>query len=179
MQYNKIYTILFAINLINMREFLLNNVHYFIAIFFIWLLILTFFVIKFLKSWQKIFKKGTKNNLDEILKNQLEDIENIKISLEEIFEKIKKLKIISDKTIQKIGVIRFNPFQDMGSDQSFSIALLDSKNSGVVITSLTSRSGTRIYAKPIEEGESKYQLINEELEAIKKAKEFAVKIEKF
>lgn len=161
-----------------MKEFLLGSLQYFLIAIFVWFIILTFLLIKILRSWKRIFYSG-KKNLADTLENQLKDIEDIHKSLEDAFVKIKKLKVISDNTIQKVGIMRFNPFQDMGSDQSFSVALLDSKNNGVVITSLASRSGTRIYAKPIENKQSKYQLIEEEIEAIKKAEEFATHIRDF
>ena len=70
-----------------------------------------------------------------------------------------------------MGVVRYNPFSDTGSDQSFSIALLDSDNNGMVITSLYSRDGNRVYAKPVKNNVSEYSLSNEEKEAIIKANE--------
>jgi len=73
------------------------------------------------------------------------------------------------KHVQKVGVVRFNPFKDIGGDQSFSIALLDEEDNGLVITSLYGREGNRVYAKPIEGGQSKYQLSDEEKEAISRA----------
>lgn len=163
-----------------MKEILINNIYYIIAIFFFfWLIILTFLVIKLLKSWKWIFSGEKNKNLDKVLEEHLKEIKGINKSIDEILEKIKKLKIITDKTIQKVGIVRFNPFNDMGGDQSFSIALLDVKDNGVVITSLASRTGVRIYAKPIISRQSKYQLIDEELQAIKKAQSFAAKIENF
>lgn len=71
--------------------------------------------------------------------------------------------------IQRIGVVRFNPFADTGSNMSFALALLDGQNNGIVISSLHSREGTRIYAKPIENGASKYTLMDEEKDAIEQA----------
>ena len=74
---------------------------------------------------------------------------------------------MTSRSIQKVGVVRFNPFKETGGNQSFSIALLDSKDNGLVISSLFTRQGTRIYAKPVKNGKSTYQLSKEELEAIK------------
>ena len=83
--------------------------------------------------------------------------------LEEIVE--------SDKfNIKRAGVVRFNPFADAGSNMSFAIALLDGHDNGIVISSLHSREGTRIYAKPIENSSSSYHLTSEEVEAINSAK---------
>lgn len=69
----------------------------------------------------------------------------------------------------RIGIVRFNPFQDSGGDQSFSIAWLDDEANGVVLSSLHHREGTRVYAKPIEGGQSSYTLSNEEQAALKQA----------
>ncbi|MEK7527570.1 MAG: DUF4446 family protein [Patescibacteria group bacterium] len=70
-------------------------------------------------------------------------------------------------TIEKVGLLRFNPFEDLGSDQSFILSLLDHSHSGVIITSLHHRNFTRIYAKPIKNGEGdKITLSKEEKSAI-------------
>lgn len=72
--------------------------------------------------------------------------------------------------IQKVGLFRYNPFDDLGSDQSFSLSILDSTNSGVILTSLHHRNFTRIYAKPVKNGEGdSITLSNEEKSAIVKA----------
>ncbi|HEX7589306.1 MAG TPA: DUF4446 family protein [Anaerolineae bacterium] len=70
---------------------------------------------------------------------------------------------------QHLGVVRFNPFPDKGGDQSFVVAFLDAHSDGVVITSLSSRVDTRIYAKPVTGGQSTYALNDEEKQAIARA----------
>lgn len=71
------------------------------------------------------------------------------------------------RSLQHIGMVRFNPFEDTGSDQSFAIALLDDARDGIVISGLHGRSNTRIFAKPVEAGASTNQLSDEESEAIR------------
>lgn len=72
--------------------------------------------------------------------------------------------------IQKVGLLRFNPFKDTGGDQSFILALLDAKDTGAVVTALYSRSGTRWYAKKVIEGKgAEHELSGDEKEAIKLA----------
>ncbi|MBI3458671.1 DUF4446 family protein [Candidatus Azambacteria bacterium] len=66
-------------------------------------------------------------------------------------------------------MIRFNPFKEVGSDQSFSLAILDAHNNGIVISSLFSRDNNRVYGKAVKNGTSKYELLEEEKEVIKKA----------
>ena len=75
------------------------------------------------------------------------------------------------RSIQHIGLVRFNPFEDTGSDQSFAIALLDDARDGVVISSLHGRSNTRVFAKPVSAGESAHTLSDEETQAIRIAVE--------
>jgi hypothetical protein len=72
-------------------------------------------------------------------------------------------------SIQRVGIVRFNPFEDTGGQQSFAIALLDSRGSGFVISSLHSRQATRLYMKQVQEGKSETALGDEEAEAIRRA----------
>jgi len=89
--------------------------------------------------------------------------------LKDAFLKIDNLENILSKTIQKTGIVRFNPFSDIGGNQSFAIALLDEKNNGFVISSLFVKEGNRVYAKAVKDGKSEHSLSNEEIEAIDRA----------
>jgi len=110
-------------------------------------------------------KNGTSLE-DEIIK-QTKDLKELDKEIQELFEISNSIHKVAHKGIHKIGLIRFNPFKDIGGDQSFALALLNGKNSGVVLSSLHTREGTRIYAKPVEQGKSKkYQLTDEEIKAI-------------
>jgi hypothetical protein len=75
----------------------------------------------------------------------------------------------SAASLQRVGIVRFNPFEDTGGQQSFAVALLDSKGNGFVISSLHSRQATRLYLKQISQGKSDTQLGDEEAEAIRQA----------
>ncbi len=111
-------------------------------------------------------KEKEPKNLKEILsqfKELKEDLTNISQEL----EKIKKENTFS---VQKVGIVRFNPFKETGGNQSFSIALLDARNNGVTISSLYGREGNRVFAKPIKNSLSTYTLSKEEERAIIKAK---------
>ncbi|MFH1462372.1 MAG: DUF4446 family protein [bacterium] len=114
------------------------------------------------------FKKENKEpqNLEEALFL----LRGLQKNLDKVSKELEDLKKESKFSIQKVGMVRFNPFSEVGSDQSFSAALLDSNNSGVVITSLFTREESRVYGKPIKEGLSEYSLSKEEKTAIEKAK---------
>ncbi len=77
----------------------------------------------------------------------------------------------SRRSLQHIGLVRFNPFDDTGSDQSFAIALLDDARDGIVISSLHGRANTRVFAKPVADGASPHNLSDEESQAIRIAVE--------
>jgi hypothetical protein len=77
----------------------------------------------------------------------------------------------SQRSLQHIGLVRFNPFEDTGSDQSFAIALLDDQRDGIVLSSLHGRANTRIFAKPVADGGSPHNLSEEESRAIRIAVE--------
>lgn len=112
-----------------------------------------------------IFKKKKKEpeNFEEILA-QFKDLEK---EFKKLANELEQLKESGKFAFQKFGLVRFNPFQEVGGNQSFSVALLDGNDSGIVITSLYTREGNRVYGKPIERGLSKYLLSEEEKEAIK------------
>ena len=104
------------------------------------------------------------------LKELLVQFKKIKEDLNKTSKEVEELKSNIQVTIQKIGIIRFTPFREIGGDQSFSVALLDKNNNGIVITSLYSKERSRIFAKQIENGQSTYRLSQEEEVAIQKAK---------
>jgi len=97
-------------------------------------------------------------------------LEELANNFEKLSEELDALKKKSKFSVQKVALIRFNPFREVGGDQSFSVALLDGNNSGVVITSLYSREENRVYGKPVKNGESEYLLSQEEKEAIERAR---------
>jgi hypothetical protein len=138
-----------------------------IAFFFLFCY-LVYQIINIKKRLDVFFKKGDKD-LGEVLTSQIKNLEAQGKNIEKIFTEIEKLNKISITCFQKVGVIRFNPFKEVGGDQSFSIALLDANHNGFVVTGLYTREGNRIFAKPIENGQSKYLLSGEEKEAIRKA----------
>ena len=67
----------------------------------------------------------------------------------------------------RVGLVRFNPFEDTGGNQSFALALLDGRGDGFVVSSLHARTGTRLYAKAIAKGASETALSTEESEALR------------
>jgi len=120
------------------------------------------------KNLKTLFAGKQAQDLESILLAQTKEISQLDKEIQELFEISNRIHALAQKSVHKVGIIRFNPFKDIGGDQSFALALLDGKNSGLVVSSLHTREGTRIYSKPVIKGESeKYTLTEEEKQAIK------------
>ena len=113
-----------------------------------------------------IFKK---NKEPKDIKGILKQFKELEKRVEKISQDLEILKKDSKLHIQKAGLLRYNPFSNVGGNQSFSIALLDNNNDGFVITSLYAQDGNRVYAKPVKNGKSEYVLSEEEKETINKS----------
>ena len=130
-------------------------------------LLVLFFLMR--RRINSFFKGRSGESLEEMVRKSASDIIILHSEFEKVSTEVKQQEKRLSSTIKKIGIVRFNPFNNTGSDQSFAIAMLDSSNSGIVISSLYLREGARIYAKPIKELKSTYPLSKEEEEAIQKA----------
>jgi hypothetical protein len=73
------------------------------------------------------------------------------------------------RMFQRVGLVRYNPFEETGGNQSFALALLDGAGDGVVVSSLHARAGTRVYAKAVSGGRSEAAMSEEEAEAVRQA----------
>ena len=113
-----------------------------------------------------IQKLGNGNNIEDILKHQLSKLEELDSKNQELYAFCKDINQNMKKCIQKVGIIRYSAFKDVGSDLSFAVALLDEENSGIVFNGVYSSEASNIYAKPIIKGESKYRITEEEKQAI-------------
>ncbi len=118
-----------------------------------------------------IFFKGEKViNLEELLLEQAKNLKVLDKDIQELYAISNEINNLALRGIHKVSAIRFNPFKDVGGNQSFSIALLNGKNTGITITALYTKEGTRVYAKAITESESiNFPLTDEEKMAIKTA----------
>lgn len=119
------------------------------------------------RNYKKFLKKlGNGNNIEEMLKSYIDKVENIEDQNNELMLYCDRLDKDITKCVQKIGVVRYSAFKDTGSDLSFTLALLDENNDGVVLNGIYSREMSNIYAKPVEKGNSPYTLSEEEEKAI-------------
>lgn len=142
-----------------------------IAVALIWLVGLSAWLYNMTRHYQRLVGKTGRENLKFILEKILADTEATEVHIKKVEGSLDSLGKRSLRFVQKIGVVRFNPFSNTGGNQSFALALLDGQDSGIVVLSLHGREGTRIYVKPIKGGKSLYELSKEEKQAIEEAKE--------
>lgn len=122
------------------------------------------------KRLKRFFMGKKAKDLEDTISILEDEISKLKIAKEktetELYSVNKKLK----KSIRGLDLIRFNPFQDQGSNQSFAIGMLNEEGDGLVLSSLYSRERMSVFAKPIKNGKSDFELSAEEKEVLEKAK---------
>lgn len=135
------------------------------------LVILCFSIIRKINKNNKEFLRKLGNGKD--IKEDLNKYMDRMLDLEEAQSQnnmyCRQLDKKVNKCIQKIGIVRYSAYKNSGNDLSFAVALLDEKNNGVVFNGLYSREMSSIYAKPIENGSSKYTITPEEGQAVLRA----------
>jgi hypothetical protein len=106
---------------------------------------------------------------EAVLDAHLEAVLSVSRHLDDVAARTALLESVQRRTFQRVGLVRYNPFEETGGDQSFALALLDAAGDGLVLSSLHARSGTRVYAKAIKAGRSNAGLSAEETAAIAQA----------
>ena len=112
---------------------------------------------------------GAGGDLDAAVERAFERLEELTRRVDGLGGRLPAVEEQGKRAVQRVGVVRFNPFEDTGGNQSFSLALLDSKADGIVISSLHTRQQTRVYLKAIVGGKCETALSEEEAEALRRA----------
>ena len=156
-----------------------NNMAYLViglavAVVILFILCIVLFV-KFSGQKKKYdYFMGANRRPSHNLEMKIQDYYETSKRIEEKYSKLLDMVTDMDKTdktkIQKVGLIRYNPFDEMGGNLCFALALLDGYDNGVVLNGIHSRTGSFTYAKPIEMGVSTYMLSEEEIKAVEMAK---------
>lgn len=137
------------------------------------LLILFFAIVlsmrKSLKRYKGLLRGIDGKNLEEILLEKGKTLEHVLLEMEIFKDIAKNAEEHSKNSIQKVGLVRYNAFEDTGGDLSFALALLNSEADGVVFTGIFSQEESRTYCKAVHKGESKQMLSREERKAIARA----------
>lgn len=156
------------------RQWILENLEV-VVLTLIGLLVLAlfFFIINTVrlnqlhKRYRQLMRGVDKSNLEQLIFKQTDELRDLAGKVKDVGDTQAKVNQDLQKTLGPIGIVRYNAFNDVGSDLSFSVAILNRDQNGIVISSLYGREDSRIYAKPIENGESAYKMTEEEKEAVK------------
>ena len=139
-----------------------------VLLLLLWNILIQIGLSRLRKKNEQIFAGNKAANLEEVILHQAKNLKTLDKDIQELYGISNQINNLALKSLHKTGMIRFNPFKEVGGDQSFAIALLNGKDNGIIISSLYTREGTRIYSKSITNGKSeKYPLTEEEEKAIK------------
>lgn len=139
----------------------------------LWLFILTILFWQMSSHYNKLTKNITNKSLKSVLEEMFKNIDLNKEDIAKLIVRCGKIEKDGLMHIQKIGLLRFNPFKETGGNQSFILSLTDANDNGIVISGLYSRSGTRWYAKKVAEGKGiEHELSDEEKKTLKEAGKF-------
>jgi hypothetical protein len=131
-----------------------------------WVVVLSRRLAEATASYRSLADEASGGSLGDLLVRHGSRVDVVDDRLGELDARYSRLESRSRGSLQHVGVVRFNPFTDTGSDQSFAIALLDDERNGIVLSSLHGRAGTRVFAKPIQGGQAAHALSDEEEQAL-------------
>lgn len=135
----------------------------------LWLCVLTGFTFWIYKFFRVLSTNTGEKDLISILHSIAEREKETSGKIDKFKKDLEHFQEESEVYMQKFGFVRFNPFGDMGGDHSFSVALLDGRLTGFVLTGLHTRERTRVYVKHIKRGKSEASLSKEEEKALENA----------
>lgn len=133
-----------------------------IVLLFILVIILFKSISRVEGRYRKLMRGASGKNLEELIISQLDNIEESNKKSSEALERCDEIRNNMKECVQKVAIMRYKAFEDVGSDLSFSIAILDENNDGVLLTGIYGRQESTTYAKPIDKGISRYDLSEEE-----------------
>ncbi len=120
------------------------------------------------RRWNAVFGRRA-HTAESTLADVARRLVEAEARISAIEPRVDTLEDIGKIAVQRVGFLRFNPFENTGSDQSFALALLDREGNGVIVSSLYTRDGARTYAKAVEHGSSKHPLSEEEQKVLEQA----------
>ena len=109
------------------------------------------------------------SSLESVIDAHLDKVFAVSRDLDELAVRVATIEGAPERAFQRVGLVRYNPFEETGGNQSFALALLDGAGDGWVMSSLHARSGTRVYAKAIKAGRADAPLSEEEIAALRQA----------
>lgn len=159
-----------------LSQLVLNNLAYIVAtlgllVIIMYVVIINLYMnLRYLKKRYKKMMTGVESgNLERMLIGHIDEVKRVAEKNTELEAECSRMDELLQRSLTRVAIVRYRAFEDMGGDLSYAVALLDSHNNGIILSSVFGREGSQAYAKPIENGTSSYTLIDEEQEALKQA----------
>ena len=141
-----------------------------LALCFLFILIEHFRLSKWIKKYRHIIEGLSDKNVEDLMFSYSDELKNIKNEIEGPMEyRLKDLEDRMPTCLRNIGMVSYNAFENVGNNMSFSLAELDDKKNGFVLTGIYTRENSYVYAKAVSDGQTKRELSGEEKEALTKA----------
>lgn len=121
-----------------------------------------------------MFMRGADGqSLERVFAEKLKEVDHLSLANDQNYDEIGKMKRLLNSSLTKYGIVKYDAFDDVGGKLSFALALLDSKNNGLILNAIHSRDNCFFYIKEIVKGESYILLSTEEMDALRQAVHFA------
>ena len=165
-----------ALDIQQVSKFVMNNLMYITAGLGVLVIIMYGIIINLWmnlsylkKRYRKMMTGVDGANLERLLIGHIDEVKQVVEENRRIDAENQRISALLQKALTRVGVVRFRAFDDMGSDLSYAVALLDAENNGVILSSIFGREASRSYVKPIQPGQSSYTLTEEEQQALHQA----------
>jgi len=138
----------------------------------LWVLVLTLLLVRVRslnRRLQRLTAGATGVSLERVLVDHLARVEEVDTRQRQVEQRVSALEDRIPLCVQHVGLVRYDAFEDVGGQQSFSLAMLDALQNGIILTSVYSRSDVRVYAKAVRQGQPSHPLSEEEQQALRNA----------
>jgi hypothetical protein len=138
----------------------------------LWVLVLTLLLVRVRslnRRLQRLTAGATGVSLERVLVDHLARVEQVDTRQRQVEQRVSALEDRIPLCVQHVGLVRYDAFEDVGGQQSFSLAMLDALQNGIILTSVYSRSDVRVYAKAVRQGQPSHPLSEEEQQALRNA----------
>lgn len=153
----------------NYTPYILTGMAIIMLLLFIIIIVLFKSIGQLEKRYRRLMRGASGKNIEEILTKRLNEIDVTNENCEKALKHNEELEEKIKSCVQKVAIMRYKAFENVGSDLSFSIAILDGNNDGIILTGIYGREESTTYAKPVDKGISRYDLSEEEITVLNEA----------
>lgn len=153
----------------NYTPYILIGMAIIMLLLFIIIIVLFKSISQLERRYRRLMRGASGKNIEDILNKRLNEVDRANENCEKALKHNEELEEKIKGCVQKVAIMRYRAFENVGSDLSFSIAILDGNNDGIILTGIYGREESTTYAKPVEKGISRYDLSEEEITVLNEA----------